>query len=422
MGGPAGEGARRAEQTGGAGRGRAPVGGGRVRERRGRVAVPGAGARAPGRSQAREPASRRKWVPPSPPPAPPPAAASSPVTGASSAHVCETSPAGPGERDRPRRRDGITAAPALRRRGAGRGTGRGRKGQGERRVKGRPGARRGRPGRSGHAGAAAATARMRPGRGASPLAPHPQTAHAPAHTRLPAPPPRNTHPPPPPPAPLLPGVTDPKMCQAQSGRAPALRARLRDPRLPTGLRGWRGAITPTVPQFPPPRVPHSPVHYSLPHPLLHPGRDPFLRPRKRKLRVGGEGRVGVGKSAGKEGGAAKSFGVFDVVRAKAIPAAPRALRSPPTLWALGGAHKSNNKPLLEGQPPRPTMLGLALSRGSPQRAHHPAQCEPTSRLGWGRWEREGITGGPPPPPLPPRPSAGGCCSSPALLEGPCGVV
>lgn len=56
------------------------------------------------------------------------------------------------------------------------------------------------------------------------------------------------------------------------------------------------------PRFPAPRVPHSPVHYSLPHPLLHPGRDPFLRPRKRKLRVEGEGRVGVGKSAGKEGG------------------------------------------------------------------------------------------------------------------------
>lgn len=35
---------------------------------------------------------------PSPPPAPPPAATSSPVTGASSAHVCETSPAGPGEK------------------------------------------------------------------------------------------------------------------------------------------------------------------------------------------------------------------------------------------------------------------------------------------------------------------------------------
>lgn len=60
-----------------------------------------------------------------------------------------------------------------------------------------------------------------------------------------------------------------------------------------------------VPQFTSPGVPHSPVHYSLPHPLLHPGRDPFLRPRKRKLRVAGEGRVGVGKSAGKEGGARK---------------------------------------------------------------------------------------------------------------------
>lgn len=47
--------------------------------------------------------------------------------------------------------------------------------------------------------------------------------------------------------------------------------------------------------------------------------------------------MGVGKSAGKEGGAAKSFRVFDVVRAKAIPAAPRAWRSPPTLRALAGS-------------------------------------------------------------------------------------
>lgn len=206
-------------------------------------------------------------MPPSPPPAPPPAAASSPVTGASSAHVCETSPAGPGERDRPSRRDGNTAAPALRRRGAGRGTGRGRKGQGERRVKGRPGARRGRPGRSGHAGAAAATARMRPGRVACPRVPRPQTAHAPARTRLPAPPP------PPPlsasPTPLLPGVPDPKMCQAQPGRAPAPRARLRDPPAASGpLRPAEGVgRSPQLsPRFPAPRVPHSPVHYSLPPP------------------------------------------------------------------------------------------------------------------------------------------------------------
>lgn len=67
------------------------------------------------------------------------------------------------------------------------------------------------------------------------------------------------------------------------------------------------------------------------------------------------------------------------------------------------------------------MLGLALSPRGPLRARHPAPSEPTSRLGWGRWVgREGITGGPPPPLL--RPGAGGCCSSPALLEGPCGVV
>ena len=54
------EGARGAEQTRGAGHGQEPAerGGGAV-ERRGRVAAPGAGPRTPGRSQAREPASRR---------------------------------------------------------------------------------------------------------------------------------------------------------------------------------------------------------------------------------------------------------------------------------------------------------------------------------------------------------------------------
>lgn len=83
-----------------------------------------------GRRDGPEPGSRRAGGSGCPlsPPAPPPAAASSPVTGASSAHVCETSPAGPGDGDRTGRRDGNAAAPALRRRGAGRGTGRGRKG------------------------------------------------------------------------------------------------------------------------------------------------------------------------------------------------------------------------------------------------------------------------------------------------------
>lgn len=78
----------------------------------------------------------------------------------------------------------------------------GRKGQGERRVKGRPGARRGRPGRSGHAGAAAATAGMRPGRGRQPASP------SPARQPTPAPAPGSVlhRPPPLPPAPLLPGV------------------------------------------------------------------------------------------------------------------------------------------------------------------------------------------------------------------------
>lgn len=87
--------------------------------------------------------------------------------------------------------------------------------------------------------------------------------------------------------------------------------------------------------------------------------------------------MGVGKSAGKEeGGAAKSFGVFDVVRAKAIPAAPRSRRSPPTLRALAGVNTRvlNNKPSLQGQPPRPETLGPALpTKGGPQRSHHPAQ-------------------------------------------------
>lgn len=67
-----------------------------------------------GRRDRPKPGSRRAGGSGCPlsPPAPPPAAASSPVTGASSAHVCETSPAGPGERDRTGRRDGNTAAPA----------------------------------------------------------------------------------------------------------------------------------------------------------------------------------------------------------------------------------------------------------------------------------------------------------------------
>lgn len=79
------------------------------------------------------------------------------------------------------------------------------------------------------------------------------------------------------------------------------------------------------PGFYPPKVPHSPVHYSLPHPLLHPGRDPILRWRKRKLRVGGEGRVGVGKSAGKEGGARKVSEclMWFAPRRSPLPRAPR---------------------------------------------------------------------------------------------------
>ena len=63
---PAREWARRAERTGGAGRGRAPAeSGGGAGERRQRVAAPGGGCEyTRKRSQAREPASRRKWVPP----------------------------------------------------------------------------------------------------------------------------------------------------------------------------------------------------------------------------------------------------------------------------------------------------------------------------------------------------------------------
>lgn len=65
---PAREWARRAERTGGAGRGRAPAeSGGVAAERRRRVAAPGGGCEyTRKRSQAREPASKRKWVPPLP--------------------------------------------------------------------------------------------------------------------------------------------------------------------------------------------------------------------------------------------------------------------------------------------------------------------------------------------------------------------
>lgn len=152
------------------------------------MAAPGAGARAPGPSQAREPASRRKWVPPLPlqrplPPPPPPQSQARPPRTCAKRHQRV-----PGRGTDPGGGTGTRLPPPSVAGGRRGGTGRGRKGQGERRVKGRPGARRGRPGRSGHAGAAAATTGMRPGRGARPLAPHPQTAHAPACSRLPAPP------------------------------------------------------------------------------------------------------------------------------------------------------------------------------------------------------------------------------------------
>lgn len=179
--------------------------------------VPGAGAREPGPSQAREPASRRKWVPPSPPPAPPPAAASSPVTGASSAHVCETSPAGPGERDRPKRRDGNPAAPALCRRGAGRGTGRGRKGQGGEAGQGQARGPARKAPALGPRGRRRCLCQDAPRPKHQPHWPLTPDSPRPSPTLLPAPPPL----PPTPLAPLLPGVTNPQIGQAQPSWSPS---------------------------------------------------------------------------------------------------------------------------------------------------------------------------------------------------------
>ena len=285
------------------------------------------GARAPGPSQAWEPASRRKWVPPLPlqrplPPPPPPQSQARPPRTCAKRHRRV-----PERRDRSWRRDGNPAAPALRRRGAGRGTGRGRKGQGERRVKGRPGARRARPQRSGHAGAAAATAEMRPGRSTRPPAPcrrqrEPWPTGALSSTSPTAIPVHL-------PDPLCCLELGPQRCQALA----PLRSEhaCGTPSRPGAAETGEEACTPRVPQFTSSGVPHSPVHYSLPHPLLHPGRDPFLRPRKRKLRVAREGRVGVGKSAGKEveGGGREKFWSVGCGSQRGTPHCPACLPRPP---------------------------------------------------------------------------------------------
>lgn len=285
-----------AEWSGGAGRGRAPWGGwGREREGggagcEGAGTVPGLGA-----------GEQEEVGAPSPPPAPPPAGASSPVTGASSAHVCETSPAGPGEKGQilaAGREPGCPRPPSP---GGGEGDRAGKEG-----ARGEAGQGQAR-GPVSKAPALRPRGRRRCHRGDAPRPEHPparplsQTARALVHrgSQLHLP---HSDTRPPPRSPLLPGARSPKV---PGTGAPALGARLRDPRPPRGCRGRRQACTPRVPRFTSSGVPHSPVHYSLPHPLLHPGRDPFLRPRKRKLRVAREGRVGVGKSAGKEGGARK---------------------------------------------------------------------------------------------------------------------
>lgn len=159
------------------------------------MAVPGAGARAPGPSQAREPASRRNWVPPLPlqrplPPPPPPQSQARPPRTCAKRH---------------RRVPGRGTDP-----GGGTGTwlhppsvagGRGGVQGGEGRGKGRGGSRAGPgPGEEGP-GARATRAPPLPSPGcaqagvAGPLDPRPQTVHAPALTRLPAPPIPPTYPP-----------------------------------------------------------------------------------------------------------------------------------------------------------------------------------------------------------------------------------
>lgn len=120
--------------------------------------------------------------------------------------------------------------------------------------------------------------------------------------------------------------------------------------------------------------------------------------------------MGVGKSAGKEGGARKVLEcwMWLAKRDSPLPCVPtraptcpqRPQESTPSLTISTRWRDSNEAH--DAHPRAPA----ATAPGSPP---------PT----WARDAEEGITGGPPPPP---RPGAGGCCSSPALLEGPCGVV
>lgn len=222
-----------AEWSGGAGRGRAPWGGG---DGRGRVAVPG--ARAPGPSQAWEPASRRKWVPPLPlqrplPPPPPPQSQARPPRTCAKRHRRV-----PERRDRSWRRDGNPAAPALRRRGGGEGDRAGKEG-----ARGEAGQGQAR-GPESKAPALRPRGRRRCHRGDAPRPEHPpagplsQTARALAHRgsqlHLPH---RDTRPPPR--SPLLPGARSPKV---PGTGAPALGARLRDPQSPRGSRDRRGGL------------------------------------------------------------------------------------------------------------------------------------------------------------------------------------
>lgn len=180
---PAGEVAWRAERTCGTGRGPAPAErGGGAGKRRGRVAALGAGARTPGRSQAREPASRMKWVPPlplqrllpPPPPPPPPQSQARPPRTCAKRHRRVR-----GRGTDPRGGTGTRLPRPPLRWGVPRRQGGGRKGQGERRVRGRP-----QPVRKAQAlrppGHRRCHRRDAPRPAASPGAPHPQTAHSPA--------------------------------------------------------------------------------------------------------------------------------------------------------------------------------------------------------------------------------------------------
>lgn len=80
--------------------------------------------------------------------------------------------------------------------------------------------------------------------------------------------------------------------------------------------------------------------------------------------------MGVGKSAGKEEGGAKSFGVLDVVRKEGLPTAPHACPDPQVLPTSAVKHpESNNKHTLEGQQRGPRC---STSRSCRHRSREPA--------------------------------------------------